>query len=283
MPGVAWSGLVSDGCSWAPHAWRQSRTVPSASRSCPKWGRAGAVAGWPDSDWYPSRLRGTSPTPMIVHARFMRLLAVPNVRLRVTCDDAPDRPRRLVGQHGDRPPARQLRLTALEPQDDQDGRRHELLHDHLRRQPALRRRARAEVRHGDEPHEHQRERQPAYRRAPPKAPVARRGDGQQRGGRGEGAERDHRRHHVRAERPVLGRERDAEEPGAHERAADRGEARDRARGTADSNRTAAANEPASTATASAYRAGAQEPRRAFMTVTAWAARRPPRAAGGAAP
>jgi hypothetical protein len=29
-------GLVNDGCSWAPHLWRQSKTVPSESRICPK-------------------------------------------------------------------------------------------------------------------------------------------------------------------------------------------------------------------------------------------------------
>jgi hypothetical protein len=29
-------GLVNEGCSWAPHSWRQSKTVPSESMICPK-------------------------------------------------------------------------------------------------------------------------------------------------------------------------------------------------------------------------------------------------------
>jgi hypothetical protein len=30
----------------------------------------GVVKGWPKSDWYHSKLRATSLTPMIVHVRF---------------------------------------------------------------------------------------------------------------------------------------------------------------------------------------------------------------------
>jgi len=29
-------GTCQRGCSWAPHSWRQSKTVPSESRICPK-------------------------------------------------------------------------------------------------------------------------------------------------------------------------------------------------------------------------------------------------------
>ena len=36
LPGCARSGLVRVGCSCSPHWWRQSSTVPSASRICPK-------------------------------------------------------------------------------------------------------------------------------------------------------------------------------------------------------------------------------------------------------
>jgi hypothetical protein len=32
--GVVWT--VNEGCSWAPHSWKQSKTVPSVSRICPK-------------------------------------------------------------------------------------------------------------------------------------------------------------------------------------------------------------------------------------------------------
>src|SRR6185295_5849423 len=35
---------------------------------------AGAVAGRPNNDCYHLKLRGTSPTPMIVHVRLMRTL-----------------------------------------------------------------------------------------------------------------------------------------------------------------------------------------------------------------
>src|SRR5262249_55471738 len=78
LPGVACSGLINDGCPWAPHSWRQSKTVPSESRSCPKSGWAGDVSGWPNSDWYHLKLPATSPTPMIVHVRFMPLLLRPD-------------------------------------------------------------------------------------------------------------------------------------------------------------------------------------------------------------
>ena len=43
-------GLVNVGCSWAPHLWRQSKTVPSESRICPKSSWAGVVSGRPSSD-----------------------------------------------------------------------------------------------------------------------------------------------------------------------------------------------------------------------------------------
>ena len=36
LPGLALWGLVNEGCSWAPHSWRQSKTVPSVSSICPK-------------------------------------------------------------------------------------------------------------------------------------------------------------------------------------------------------------------------------------------------------
>ena len=36
LPGLAWSELVNEGCSCAPHAWRQSKIVPSKSMICPK-------------------------------------------------------------------------------------------------------------------------------------------------------------------------------------------------------------------------------------------------------
>src|SRR5678815_3063669 len=71
LPGWARSGLIKGGCSCAPHSWRQSKTVPSESRICPKSGWAGDVSGWPNSDWYQWKLPGTSRTPMIVHVRFI--------------------------------------------------------------------------------------------------------------------------------------------------------------------------------------------------------------------
>jgi hypothetical protein len=45
--------------------------VPSESQSWPKSSCAVRVNGWPKSDWYYSKLRATSLTPMIVHVRFM--------------------------------------------------------------------------------------------------------------------------------------------------------------------------------------------------------------------
>src|SRR4029434_4749224 len=70
----ALSGLINEGCSCAPHWWRQSKTVPSASRIWPKSSCSGGVSGWPKSDWYHFKLLTTSLTPMIVHVRF---IAVP--------------------------------------------------------------------------------------------------------------------------------------------------------------------------------------------------------------
>src|SRR5262249_62194413 len=64
-------GLVNEGCSWAPHSWRQSKTVPSESTICPKSSWAGVLSGRPSSDWYHLKLWGTSATPMIVHVRFI--------------------------------------------------------------------------------------------------------------------------------------------------------------------------------------------------------------------
>src|SRR5262245_20790764 len=46
--------------------------MPSESRTCPKSSWTGGVSGWPKSDWYHLRLPATSPTPMIVHVRFIR-------------------------------------------------------------------------------------------------------------------------------------------------------------------------------------------------------------------
>src|SRR5207248_5118829 len=71
LPGDASAGLIKEGCSCAPHWWRQSRTVPSVSRIWPKWSWLGGVSGWPKSAWYHLKLAGTSFTPMIVHVRFI--------------------------------------------------------------------------------------------------------------------------------------------------------------------------------------------------------------------
>jgi hypothetical protein len=40
-------------------------------RICPKSSWAGRVSGWPKRAWYHLKLPATSPTPMIVHVRFM--------------------------------------------------------------------------------------------------------------------------------------------------------------------------------------------------------------------
>src|SRR5262249_53207409 len=110
LPGLASWGLVNEGCPWAPHSWRQSRTVPSESTICPKSSWAGAVSGSPSRDGYKLKLWGTSATPMIVHVRFIGSSAAEQSlgrflkhtdrsRLRHVKDDNGDKPTAGVGRN----------------------------------------------------------------------------------------------------------------------------------------------------------------------------------------
>ena len=50
---AAWSGLIREGCSCAPHWWRQSRTVPSVSRILTEVVMGRRRLGLAKSDWAP--------------------------------------------------------------------------------------------------------------------------------------------------------------------------------------------------------------------------------------